>query len=392
MARNTPCYFTLPKGLWWLFTLIGLSALFFLMMKAKQLPIETDLNNRATQALQAKNMPWAKTDLFNRGRDLLLTGVAPSNEARQQAIAIAQSVQGVRTVDHNITLSEVQAPILESASLSLMQSGEKVIVSGMMPSQDTIDKIVNETQQVYGINNVENQLQLSDSVSPPSWLASVGKLIPSLPKLSNATLNADNANFSVTGEAQDAETQQALSGIINSISNEIGISANTQIGKAPEPVAETPTNEAIQAAPEATAEIATTPVEDTSSETAKNNCQQQLDEALNKSTILFATNSATISSVSYPLLNTLGNVINECQAIIATKGIEIAGHTDSRGKDSYNLKLSQQRADAVMAYLQQYNVSSRLMRARGYGETQPIAAEDTPEGLAKNRRITFVIQ
>jgi outer membrane protein OmpA-like peptidoglycan-associated protein len=67
--------------------------------------------------------------------------------------------------------------------------------------------------------------------------------------------------------------------------------------------------------------------------------------------------------------------------------VEIAGHTDSRGSDAYNQKLSAERTVSVMNYLASRGVAMARMRAVGYGETQPVAGNDTDEGRARNRRV-----
>jgi len=67
--------------------------------------------------------------------------------------------------------------------------------------------------------------------------------------------------------------------------------------------------------------------------------------------------------------------------------VEIAGHSDTQGDADYNLWLSEQRAKAVMAYLVMQGVPAGRLSARGYGGTQPVAANTTREGLARNRRV-----
>jgi len=67
--------------------------------------------------------------------------------------------------------------------------------------------------------------------------------------------------------------------------------------------------------------------------------------------------------------------------------VEVAGHTDSVGSDSYNLNLSQGRAQAVKDYLVQHGVPETQMTAKGYGESQPIDSNDTDEGRERNRRV-----
>ena len=77
--------------------------------------------------------------------------------------------------------------------------------------------------------------------------------------------------------------------------------------------------------------------------------------------------------------------------------VEIQAHTDSKGSESYNLKLSQKRAESVVAYLISKGITAERLRAVGYGESQPIApndhpdGSDNPEGRAKNRRTDFKI-
>lgn len=70
--------------------------------------------------------------------------------------------------------------------------------------------------------------------------------------------------------------------------------------------------------------------------------------------------------------------------------IEVAGHTDSRGSDEYNINLSQQRAEAVRNYLVSKGIAADRLSAKGYGESQPVAGNDTDEGRFKNRRVELV--
>ncbi|HWR76051.1 MAG TPA: OmpA family protein [Thiobacillus sp.] len=70
--------------------------------------------------------------------------------------------------------------------------------------------------------------------------------------------------------------------------------------------------------------------------------------------------------------------------------IEVAGHTDSRGSDKYNMNLSRQRAEAVRNFLIGKGVSADRLTAKGYGESQPVADNATDEGRFKNRRVELV--
>jgi OOP family OmpA-OmpF porin len=70
--------------------------------------------------------------------------------------------------------------------------------------------------------------------------------------------------------------------------------------------------------------------------------------------------------------------------------LEIAGHTDAVGSNEFNRKLSQQRAAAVKSYLcDQYRIAADRLEARGYGESQPVASNETDQGRAQYRRVVF---
>ncbi len=103
--------------------------------------------------------------------------------------------------------------------------------------------------------------------------------------------------------------------------------------------------------------------------------------------IFFEFNSAKLLPESIGELQRVLKLMQENPDI----KVEIAGHTDSIGTESYNLKLSQQRADAVKEWLVQHGIDSSRIIAKGYGESQPIADNGTEEGRAKNRRVTFTI-
>ncbi len=102
--------------------------------------------------------------------------------------------------------------------------------------------------------------------------------------------------------------------------------------------------------------------------------------------ILFEFNSDEITPDSYGLLDKIGGVLEKHPGWV----IEIAGHTDSIGTESYNEKLSERRAKAVKNYIAgNFNVIPANLTAQGYGESMPIADNATEEGRAKNRRVEF---
>ena len=87
-------------------------------------------------------------------------------------------------------------------------------------------------------------------------------------------------------------------------------------------------------------------------------------------------------------------VLNEAAALLMKHDkviVEIAGHTDSVGSESYNQGLSERRANAVKDYMTSKGLSATRMTAKGYGESRPIASNDTKEGRAENRRVEMIV-
>lgn len=107
-----------------------------------------------------------------------------------------------------------------------------------------------------------------------------------------------------------------------------------------------------------------------------------------KDKVYFATGKSTILAKSFPLLDQVAEVIKGHPELLH---VIVEGHTDSVGKDETNRKLSQDRANSVMAYLVKKGVSADRLAARGYGPDRPAADNSTPAGREQNRRVEFVL-
>jgi len=105
--------------------------------------------------------------------------------------------------------------------------------------------------------------------------------------------------------------------------------------------------------------------------------------------VLFVTGKAELLPIARDRLNQVAKSLKELDD---DKLVSIEGFTDSRGADDTNLKLSQDRANAVKDYLVSQGVKPEKLRALGRGEASPVASNDTPEGRANNRRVEIVIQ
>ncbi len=113
----------------------------------------------------------------------------------------------------------------------------------------------------------------------------------------------------------------------------------------------------------------------------------EIGNAIVLKNIFFDFDKATLRTESYNELDRLVTLLTENPSI----KVELSAHTDSKGSDEYNMKLSQKRAESVVNYLINKGISSDRLIAKGYGETQPIDTNDTEEGRQNNRRVEFKI-
>jgi OmpA-OmpF porin, OOP family len=104
--------------------------------------------------------------------------------------------------------------------------------------------------------------------------------------------------------------------------------------------------------------------------------------------IYFETNKAIIKPVSFPILDAVAATMNGNPDILL---LEVQGHTDERNTNEYNLKLSQDRANAVKQYLVDKGVDAKRLTPRGYGEEKPIDKGHNEAAWSKNRRVEFII-
>jgi outer membrane protein OmpA-like peptidoglycan-associated protein len=108
---------------------------------------------------------------------------------------------------------------------------------------------------------------------------------------------------------------------------------------------------------------------------------------VNMSDVLFDTGKFTLRTAAREKLAKISGIV------LAHPGLklEVEGHTDNVGGEEYNQLLSEQRASGVLEFLVQQGLPESSVTSRGFGKSQPVATNDTPEGRAKNRRVELVV-
>ena len=101
------------------------------------------------------------------------------------------------------------------------------------------------------------------------------------------------------------------------------------------------------------------------------------------SVVHFATRSSVIDSSAKAILSKAAATLSAQEKL----QVEIAGHADSRNTDAFNMALSKRRAEGVFRYLVSHGIRPDRLTIRAYGESKPVASNETKAGMAKNRRV-----
>lgn len=117
-------------------------------------------------------------------------------------------------------------------------------------------------------------------------------------------------------------------------------------------------------------------------------CQTQVDGVIKGKTIQFDSGTATIKAESVPLIDALATALTPCAGTV----IEVAGHTDLVGEEAANMRLSEERANAVVQALVAKNVPTSRLAPKGYGETKPAQPGEAEPANIANRRIEFAVR
>lgn len=113
----------------------------------------------------------------------------------------------------------------------------------------------------------------------------------------------------------------------------------------------------------------------------------EVNATIELNNVFFDFDKAALRPESFPELDRLVDMMTQQ----TTMKVEIAGHTDGQGSERYNLALSERRAKAVVQYMVSKGINKKRITTLFYGESKPVASNDTPEGREKNRRVEFKI-
>ncbi len=229
---------------------------------------------------------------------------------------------------------------------------------GRVPDDLTNMTVENYAKARFGQSNLTMGTRVVDGL-PKGWSVRVLAGLEALSMLTNGSVIVQPDLVAVRGNTTDADTTARISRLfIEKLGQAAEFSVDVNV-----------IEQVVQV------EIGPTPED----------CVAEILSVTGDRKIIFDPGSATLTTESRLILDDISLVLRECM----DAPIEVAGYTDSQGREEMNKNLSQSRAESVLSALRSRRVPTGSFRAVGYGEADPIADNDTEEGREANRRIEF---
>ncbi len=210
----------------------------------------------------------------------------------------------------------------------------------------------------FGMGNVYPAVRVTDDV-PAGWPTRVLSALEALALLNNGVAVVSPDKIEISGLSGRVNARAEIARILGSkLADGATFALDVSYSEALDPLAALPTPE---------------------------ECVEQINAAVSAQKITFAPSSTDIEDAGMETIDAISELLRDCQTV----EIEIGGHTDSQGREVMNEQLSQARADAVLNAIMARRVLTSNLTAKGYGETEPIADNDTEAGREANRRIEF---
>lgn len=247
-----------------------------------------------------------------------------------------------------LPLTLAAAALPAAAQATAPAAPNQVVVAGTVPDEATRNAILARVREVYGAERVVDQLGVGQVVAPPNWSGYVQKIVsPQLKNVSRGQLVINGNNIELKGEViNEAQRQQLAADMATALNPTYAV------------------RNALRVAAQE---------------------QSVLDATLANRIIEFEAGSSVLRPAGRSILDEMATALLK----MGSRKVEVIGHTDSQGARDTNIVLSLARADAVRSYLASKGVPPSLITTSGSGPDRPVAANDTPEGRARNRRIEF---
>lgn len=317
----------------------------------KPAEIQEDLLQRSTKALAMDGIHDVKISFD--GRDAF---VDPDTPDFVKVKSIVESVYGVRTVDSGrvVPATSGQAD-LDDPSFELEIEDGIVVAKGSLGSDFSSKEMEDVLKARFGDENVRLDLDTVKQVKNRPELKNFTVMLDSIsshllePSILLSKSSDGRMTMNLSGDLRDRSNDESLLTSLNSLSNgDLAIISDFESGIA----------------------------------------QKGLNALILSENVAFLPGRAELRSSSRSLLNSIADSLKAYQSV----NISVEGHTDAFGEADENLLLSLNRANTVVDYLIGRGINRDRLEAQGFGETIPIAPNDSREGRRKNRRVAFNVR
>ncbi|NBX08830.1 MAG: OmpA family protein [Marivivens sp.] len=243
--------------------------------------------------------------------------------------------------------------------IATLSEDSKLDLSGRVPDDLTNMVIENYARAKFAGDEIVMGTLVDSEGLPAGWQVRVLAGLDALSNLSNGTVTIQSDTILITGQTGDEEASANISGLlVEKFGSDATFSVDVEYVPQLDLVVETPSSE---------------------------DCVAQINVVTEDRKITFDPGSATLTTDTLPVMDDIAEILSQCVDI----ELEIAGYTDSQGSEEMNARLSQNRAESVVSALRMRRIITSSFTAKGYGEADPIADNDTEEGREANRRIEF---
>ncbi len=323
--------------------------------------IEADIEARAVAGLQAAG--FTDVDAEANGATIHLSGSITTEQTESAAFETVNRLTGVHGVEGKlwpVFAGELDEIVITGDAIKMDWDGRTIVIEGTIASEERRVFITETLASTFSNVDTELLTVLDGLEEEAGWLGtSLGLLIAVQPDLPTGRMIVDPNGelIVVAGEVVDKAIRNDLNTKVVEVGSQLGFDVNPAIRL----LDLGPTIEEIE------------------------ELQVDIDALIEGKVVEFETKSFALTPKGVALLDEI--VIALAKAPDVRVGI--AGHTDSRGSVGENQQLSEDRANAVLAYLVNAGESPNRFVVIGYGQLEPTDTNDTSEGRARNRRIEF---
>ncbi len=350
-------------------SLLLLGAGIWLVPKWVTQPIQDKLLVRVQAELDARGASEVQARL--EGRDLQLKG--NSRQLDRELVDALASVKGVR--DIRLIVTETAAapavPEIPFSYTELLYEGNTLSLGG---NHDPGNAISQRLQSLPLAGVVFHDLSLpNDSRPPVHWQPVLDSALQYIPHLSELRVMVTPQRIEARAYATEIAPIDALKRELDDLASRFTLDLDW---------VETQDTLALRAQQTLAGQRGAMSVEQRAQA-----CQADMDALLSANRLEFKRGRVELDANAEQILISVRELLSECAGL----PLEVQAFTDSRGAESLNLSLSEKRAQAVVEALVRVGIDSSLLSAKGFGEANPIASNDTAEGRARNRRIAIQV-